>query len=290
MKTEASVLNNDVQWVHTAIIPAAGRGTRLAPLTQVIPKPLLPLLDTPAIVRCVEEAAGAGVERVLVVTPGSDWFDDLARRATNGSPVPVEIVHQPAPLGMGDAVGRAVERLDPSESWLVVLLPDVVPLVPSNLLRSLIELAISHSVGVVNLISRPAVEASEHGVVDLGPNGKVSDQLVRIQRVVEKPATWTRGPTIGVVGGRYVLPRKVCERLSTERPPAMGELGLQMVLDSLAWQGELYGKSSGRVLADIGHTAGYVDVWMRLAAQNPEFRQIMADVLTAWDHGIASAP
>ena len=58
---------------RTAIVPAAGLGTRFLPTTKSVPKELLPVVDTPAIEYIAAEAAEAGAERlVLVVSPGKE--------------------------------------------------------------------------------------------------------------------------------------------------------------------------------------------------------------------------
>ena len=51
-----------------AVIPAAGLGTRFLPATKAMPKEMLPVVDKPAIQYVVEEAVGAGLNDVLVVT------------------------------------------------------------------------------------------------------------------------------------------------------------------------------------------------------------------------------
>ena len=50
-----------------AVIPAAGRGTRMRPATRVVPKSLLTVIDRPAIQYSVEEAARAGAKEAVVV-------------------------------------------------------------------------------------------------------------------------------------------------------------------------------------------------------------------------------
>ncbi|MGB6039790.1 MAG: sugar phosphate nucleotidyltransferase, partial [Gordonia sp. (in: high G+C Gram-positive bacteria)] len=58
---------------HTAVVPAAGLGTRFLPATKTVPKELLPVVDTPGIELVAEEAKSAGADRLLVVTsPGKD--------------------------------------------------------------------------------------------------------------------------------------------------------------------------------------------------------------------------
>ena len=53
--------------LRKALIPAGGRGTRMRPVTRVMPKELLPVGTRPAIHRVVEEAAAAGLDRIGVV-------------------------------------------------------------------------------------------------------------------------------------------------------------------------------------------------------------------------------
>src|SRR5205823_851898 len=54
--------------IHKAVIPAAGFGTRMLPASKAVPKELLPIVDRPAIQYIVEEAAGAGIDDVLMVS------------------------------------------------------------------------------------------------------------------------------------------------------------------------------------------------------------------------------
>src|SRR5438874_8814604 len=54
--------------VTKAVIPAAGFGTRMLPAAKVVPKELLPILDRPTIQYVIEEAAGAGIDDVLLIS------------------------------------------------------------------------------------------------------------------------------------------------------------------------------------------------------------------------------
>jgi NDP-sugar pyrophosphorylase family protein len=83
---------------------AAGRGTRLAPLTERWPKPVLPIDGKPVVVTLVHELAAAGIDRFAVVT-GHLAVEVEALLA----PLPYELrfVRQPEPLGSADAVARA---------------------------------------------------------------------------------------------------------------------------------------------------------------------------------------
>src|SRR6188472_4800959 len=110
---------------HTAVVPAAGLGTRFLPATKTVPKELLPVVDTPGIELMAAEAAEAGAERLIIVTSeGKDsvvahFVEDLVLEGTleaRGKQVmlekvrrapaliKVESVVQAEPLGLGHAV------------------------------------------------------------------------------------------------------------------------------------------------------------------------------------------
>ena len=54
--------------IRTAVIPAAGLGTRFLPATKAQPKEMLPIVDKPAIQFIVEEAIASGIEEILIIT------------------------------------------------------------------------------------------------------------------------------------------------------------------------------------------------------------------------------
>ena len=111
---------------HTAVVPAAGLGTRFLPATKTVPKELLPVVDTPGIELVAAEAAEAGAQRLIIVTSeGKDsvvahFVEDLVLEGTleargkksmlekvRRAPalIKVESVVQAEPLGLGHAVG-----------------------------------------------------------------------------------------------------------------------------------------------------------------------------------------
>src|SRR3954451_5832841 len=73
---------------YTAVVPAAGLGTRFLPATKTVPKELLPVVDTPGIELVAAEAAEAGGGRLVIITsPGKDgvvahFVEDLVLEGT----------------------------------------------------------------------------------------------------------------------------------------------------------------------------------------------------------------
>src|SRR4051812_21097571 len=142
---------------RTAVVPAAGLGTRFLPATKTVPKELLPVVDTPGIELVAAEAADAGAERLIIVTSeGKDsvvahFVQDLVLEGTleargktlmlekvRRAPalIKVESVVQAEPLGLGHAVGCVEASLGPDEDAIAVLLPDDLVL-PTGVLETM---------------------------------------------------------------------------------------------------------------------------------------------------------
>ena len=142
---------------RTAIVPAAGLGTRFLPATKTVPKELLPVVDTPGIELVAAEAAEAGAERLVIITSeGKDgvvahFVEDLVLEGTleargkhsmlekvRRAPalIKVESVVQAEPLGLGHAIGCVESVLSDDEDAISVLLPDDLVL-PTGVLETM---------------------------------------------------------------------------------------------------------------------------------------------------------
>ena len=90
--------------VRTAVIPAAGMGTRFLSATRATPKELLPMYDTPALQFVIDEAVQAGIERVIVVSSRSKPSIEAHLAAASTPSVEVNVVYQDSPRGLGHAI------------------------------------------------------------------------------------------------------------------------------------------------------------------------------------------
>ena len=129
--------------VRTAVVPAAGLGTRFLPASKAVPKELMPIGDQPAIQYVIDEALGAGVEHIVIVSsphkPAIERYfepspDVVAKLEASGryaladrirgigSDWRVTVVYQDEPLGLGHAVGCA--RAAAGDEPFAVMLPD----------------------------------------------------------------------------------------------------------------------------------------------------------------------
>src|SRR6202012_2160537 len=173
----------------TAIVPAAGLGTRYLPATKTVPKELLPVVDTPGIELVAAEAAEAGAERLVIITSeGKDgvvahFVEDLVLEGTLEArgkeamlakvrPPPalikVESVVQAEPLGLGHAISCVEPVLEADEDAVSVLLPDDLVL-PTGVLETMSKGRGEFGGTVWGAIEGPPEEISAYGFFDAEP-------------------------------------------------------------------------------------------------------------------------
>jgi UTP--glucose-1-phosphate uridylyltransferase len=217
----------------TAIVPAAGLGTRFLPATKTVPKELLPVVDTPGIELVAEEAAAAGAERLVIVTSeGKDgvvahFVEDLVLEGTleargkkamlakvRRAPglIKVESVVQAQPLGLGHAIGCVESTLAPDEDAVMVLLPDDLVL-PTGVLETMSRVRAQHGGTVLCAIEVTPEEISAYGVFDVEViPGDGDPDVLKVNGMVEKPKA-EDAPSMYAAAGRYVLDRAIFDAL-----------------------------------------------------------------------------
>jgi UTP--glucose-1-phosphate uridylyltransferase len=94
--------------IESAVVPAAGHGSRMRPLTTVIPKEMFPLGNLPIIEYTVLELISSGIKRICIVIRKSkeviqEYFN---RRKALYKKIELHFVYQEAPLGLGDAIRK----------------------------------------------------------------------------------------------------------------------------------------------------------------------------------------
>jgi UTP--glucose-1-phosphate uridylyltransferase len=279
--------------VRKAVIPAAGLGTRLLPATKVLPKELLPLIDRPIIQLAVDEAWQSGIRDVLVVTSRgkellADHFDRQpeleAVLRERGKLAELEAVHEPGrgarlhftrqsePLGLGHAVLQAEDHV--GREPFAVMLPDDVMLGPRPILAQLLD-HYRPGLSVVALMRVPREEASRYGVA----SGTMTEAVMAIDRLVEKPPAHLAEEPSWAVMGRYILDPDVFGLLARQAPGAGGEIQLTDALDRLARQGRLLGVAYQGDRFDVGDKLGYIKAVIDYGLARPDFADDLARYL-----------
>jgi UTP--glucose-1-phosphate uridylyltransferase len=255
--------------VRSAVIPAAGLGTRLLPLTRCVPKELLPLAGQPLIEHALREALESGIRRIVVITCAAKpaLEDYLAcAAAEHREAAEIVVVRQPEPRGLGDAIACARESVD--GEMFAVLLPDTLFDAEPPALAQLLAAQPKFPACLVATQTVPPERVPHCGILSLAPvAGTV--RLARINSLVEKPAL-ARAPSRHAILGRYLLTPDIFDCLAAAPPDARGEVqltdALQILLTRKTENGMARDGAPGPLLAvridgesyDAGEKLGYM--------------------------------
>ena len=108
--TPIGLAGNPTGHMQTVVL-AAGQGTRMRPLTDRRPKPMLPVADRPLVAHTVDAAIDAGADRIVLVV-GYEADEIRAYFGESRAGVPVEYVVQERQAGTADAVRAAADALE----------------------------------------------------------------------------------------------------------------------------------------------------------------------------------
>lgn len=284
-----------------AVIPAGGMATRFLPATKAVPKELLPVVDRPVLQYIIEEAAGAGIVDVLLITGRGktsmvEHFDrqpyleqklrdkgDHERLEAVIRPadlVDIYTVRQSEPLGLGHAVACAEAHVG-SEPFAVLLGDEFVE-ESQPLLPEMLDLQAGTGGIVLAFIEVPREEVSRYGIASVEPTD--SDDVVRVTDLVEKPDPDEAPSNLAVVG-RYVLPAGIFDAIRRTKPGSGGEIQLTDAMGVMLNEGTpVHGIIYRGVRYDTGTPLGYLQSVVELAAKRPDtgpqFRQWLAEFVS----------
>ena len=166
-----------------------GEGTRLRPLTETMPKPLLPLMDRPSLDHVLDHLARHDVHEVVLSSSYLEETFHAFVEGRHGDPA-IAWVTETEPLGTGGALVNALEALDDGEPFFALngdILTDL------DLTRML---ALHRDRGAIATIALTHLEdARPYGLVPMGPDGRVLEFR-------EKPDELVPGD---INAGTYVL-------------------------------------------------------------------------------------
>lgn len=198
--------------IRTAILPIAGKGTRVMPLTLHQPKAMIGIADKPMIHYLIDEILAAGIKHIiLVVAPDQkSIFENYLNFLRQNQKwkhigVKIDIATQPKPRGNGDALLPAQKFVKKNEkAFLVAFVDDVIPLRHSPL-KNLINNYNKFLTPVLLLEKIPKAKVSSYGVVKIIK--KFAD-FYQIEDIVEKPKP-EKAPSNFAIIGRYILPSSI---------------------------------------------------------------------------------
>jgi len=134
-----SIKDARMEEIETAVVPAAGYGSRMRPLTTFIPKEMFPLGTLPVIEHTIAELVSSGIKRIcVVIMKGKEVIREYLRSRRNlYEDIKLEFVYQKAPLGLGDALRTAKDFVQ--RTPFVMAIPDQILLSEQSATRQMLD-------------------------------------------------------------------------------------------------------------------------------------------------------
>ncbi len=270
--------------VKKAIIPCAGFGTRFLPLTKIMPKELLPIVDAPALCYILDEAKESGIEEVMIVlSPQKQYIKQLFQPnvalneqleaqgksealalANRDFGMKISFVTQKEMKGNGKAVALCKKFADGAP--VGVLFGDDVMYTGEGkpVLKQLIEAYELTGATIVGCQHTHEETARKCGVMILGE--RVNDKVTRVKGIVEKPEGAL--PSTLTSLGRFVLTPDIYGAIE-RTPQKQGEVYLTDAISTLAQEGmSVCACEFDARRYDVGDKQGYLEATVEFALRD----------------------
>ena len=267
--------------IKQAIIPLAGLGTRLLPLSSVFAKELLPINGKPGIEYILDECIEAGIKEVIFIISQKKimikkyfYNDKFYRNIIKQKKDPrilseykkilkykkmIKFVFQNKPLGTGDAVLKTKKFI--KDKYFLMLLPDDL-IIKKNCSKSMIAIHKKFNTSVMASMKVNKNEVSRWGIYDV--KKKIDNKNFIIKNVIEKPSI-KQAPSNNAVIGRYILPKSIFNKLSELKPGKGGEIHITDAIQSLINDNDKFiGHNFLGKYLDCGTMKGYINATVEI--------------------------
>ncbi|OFB39978.1 nucleotidyltransferase [Mycolicibacterium sp. (ex Dasyatis americana)] len=303
------------QAIRKAVIPAAGIGSRLLPLTKAIPKEMLPVGDKPVIEHTVRELVNSGITDITIVVSGgktlieehfrpntalvdqlrvdgkdayADAVEEVGELSARGH---ITYLHQHGPYGNGTPVLNASRSF--GDEPILVLWPDDVFVAEVPRAQQLIRAYEQTSSPVLALMPMAPEQSYRYGVPIVKED--LDGGLLRITGIVEKPRPAEAPSEYAAIGGYVITPGVIDElREQTKRwyEHRTGEIYLTDAINAYAKEHAVYGQVIQGHWCDTGNPSDYLVAQFAFALAHPEYGPVLRDLATQLEgpllHTIAS--
>lgn len=255
--------------ITKAVIPAAGKGTRLYPLSKAVPKEMLPLGRKPVLEVIFDELTGAGITDILLVI--SDEKLSVPEYFKNYPGVRVDYTIQKEQKGLADAV-LCSEEFVAGDPFLVALGDSIITQDgPAHSTTRVLDcFAQTNAESVIVVMSTPIEQCRSFGMVR--PVRWDGAERFEIDLLVEKPAP-EECPSEYSIAGRYAFDARIFDYIKRTPAGALGELqitdsiGLMLADGNPVWCVPLVGSEIRR---DIGTFPIYFEAFTLACLSDPE--------------------
>tara|TARA_B110000971_G_C19924198_1_gene460734 strand:+ start:16 stop:837 length:822 start_codon:yes stop_codon:yes gene_type:complete len=260
--------------LRQAIIPLAGQGTRLLPLSSILPKELLPINGKSNLEYILDECIEAGIkEFIFIISKKKEsikkyFFNDQFYKSIlvkkkdkrilqvyknlKKYQKMIKFVYQNEPRGTGDAILKCKKYI--KSSHFLMLFPDDL-IIKKNCSKEMISLHKKTKGSIIATKTVKKENISRYGVLSFVNKKK---NYFQIKDVVEKPSI-IDAPSNHAIIGRYILPKTIMHKLKFLKPGKGGEIHITDAIKQLIQEDEIfYGSIFKGKYLDCGTLSGYI--------------------------------
>ncbi len=266
-----------------AIIPLAGLGTRLLPLSSITPKELLPINGKSNLEYILDECIEAGIKEFIFIISKrkenikkyffNDSFyksilskkkdkriNDVFKKLKKYQKM-IKFVYQNEPKGTGDAILKCKKYI--KDSHFLMLFPDDL-IIKKNCTKEMIALYNKKKGSIIATKTVSKNEVSRYGILSLKNKKK---NYFTIKDVIEKPSLKTAPSNYAIIG-RYILPKIIMSKLKKLKPGKGGEIHITDAIKKLIEEGEkFYGNIFKGKYLDCGTINGYISSGIQISKE-----------------------
>jgi len=268
--------------IRQAIIPLAGLGTRLLPLTSVYAKELLPINGKAGLEYIIEECIDAGVKEIIFIISkkkkilrkyfyNDKFYQKIIKKKRDSRIIKeykkitkykkmIKFVYQNDPRGTGDAVLKTRKLI--KDKFFLMLLPDDL-IIKRNCSKDMILIHNKKKCSVMASMRVNKKTVNRWGIYSKKKN--INKNNFYISDVVEKPDIKS-APSNNAVIGRYILPKKIFQKLKNQKKGKGGEIQITDSIRRLINDGEKFiGHTFKGKYLDCGTMDGYIKSSMEIS-------------------------
>ena len=261
--------------IKQAIIPLAGLGTRMLPLTSVIPKELMPINGKPNLQYILDECIEAGIKEFIFIISknklsikkyffNDNFYKKIIKKKKDKRLIQefkkikkyqkmIKFVYQNNPKGTGDAVLKCKKFI--KNNYFLMLLPDDL-IIKNNCSKEMIKLHKKTKGSVIATKKVDKKTVSRWGILSI-KNKK--NRYFEIKDVVEKPSI-KKAPSNFAIIGRYILPSSIFGEIKKLKPGQGKEVHITDAIRNLIKKKDkFYGSIFTGKYLDCGTLNGYIN-------------------------------
>ena len=261
--------------IRQAIIPLAGLGTRLLPLTSVFPKELLPINGKPSLEYIIDECIESGIKEIIFIISkkklmvkkyfyNDKLFKKIIQKKKDKRIISeykkikkyrkmIKFVYQNKPRGTGDAVLKTKKLI--KDDFFLMLLPDDL-IIKKNCTKEMISIHNKKKCSIIASMHVNKKNVNRWGIFSI--NKHINNSNFYINDVIEKP-DYRKAPSNNAVIGRYILTKKIFDVLKKQKKGKGEEIHITDAIRKLIYKNyKFIGHTFKGKYLDCGTMEGYI--------------------------------